>query len=62
MEVRERIKIEVSSLSGWMGGDAIYRTGSNLALLPAPQPVQTRLNIACGAFQLRLELALESFL
>lgn len=33
-----------------MGGDPAYRTGSNLALVPAPKPVQTQLNIACCAF------------
>lgn len=51
---------EVCSLSGWMGGDAIYRIGSNLALLPAPKPRQTWLNIACHVFQMRLKSALES--
>lgn len=45
-----------------MGGVSVYRTGSNLALLPAPMPVQTQLNIAFHAFQLRLKLALEPFL
>lgn len=45
-----------------MDGDAIYRTGSNLAFLLAFEPLKTQLNIVCHAVQLSLEFALEALL
>lgn len=58
---KKRVK-QLPNLGGWMGGDAIYRTGSNLAFLLALEPPKTWLNIVCRDAQLRPELVLEALL